>query len=412
MRQRSHTMQSEHGRRAGFTLVELVVVMGLLGFLLLALIQILVSSMRVWNWGESRTDLTARAALALDLTSRDLKDLEGLRSGASSHGRRAAFRVLQGTPGRPSQSGRLLADWVAINPAGKPAPIEDALEKPRSFDWYPQLRMVIRLDPVEADRLRRAKLRAEIIQEEGQLNPVELEARIAQELVASLLRPVGEVLLRVLPAALGEGAYLALHRNARLLDDAVQMRWVDGGESPAPGLPLLSNLLYVEFKFRSQSSATWSGDADEQGPEICWDSARAGRFPSAHWPLQFSLDLDGASLADPLDDIMPKAVRIFCVVDQGLDLTNPALLSYSIDARNKEIFVEFPERMAEEARFVKIGSEWVQFSGVTGNRLNGVRRGVRATKAVAHRRGARVHIGYSAVLILPIAVAREYHNND
>ena len=75
------------------------------------------------------------------------------------------------------------------------------------------------------------------------------------------------------------------------------------------------------------------------------------------------------------------------------------------------IEVRYPERLPNrEINYIKIGPEWIRYTGIDGRRLLGVTRGVRNTKARVHADGARIHFGREAVLRVPIAASRSYWN--
>jgi len=48
-----HDSLTRRKREGGFTLVELMVAMGILALLSLFLVRILTSSLAIWNWGEA-----------------------------------------------------------------------------------------------------------------------------------------------------------------------------------------------------------------------------------------------------------------------------------------------------------------------------------------------------------------------
>jgi len=403
-------------RASGFTLIELVVVMGLLAFFLLFLLTILRNSLRLWHTGEERLELEDRGALAVELATDDLTRMRGLFTKTYSTGRKSRAQALRGSRIGPSQAGRLRVDWVAFDKT-KPAPVEAALHDAERFEWYQRLRFVADLDPIESDRLLRADLRKRIAEERGVQDPGELDTLVSKEMNNLPVRPPGEIALRVIPSTLGDGAYLELHRSVHLLGENVQQRWVDDGELPALGEPLLSNLLYVQFLFRSQftrSLTVRSSMSTTHAPEWCWDSARAGTFPEKHPVLRFTLDLDQHSEFDPLDDVMPTAVRLLVVVDASADRAYTAQLADDLNERGKDIRVEFPDRLVlpEEGQpgYVKIGTEWIEFASLSGDKLTGVKRGVRFTRPRKHTRGARVHSGRTMIKRLELATSREYWN--
>ncbi|MFQ5506333.1 MAG: PilW family protein, partial [Planctomycetota bacterium] len=192
---------------AGFTLVELMIVMGLLSFFLLFLVEILRDSLSLWQQGEQRISLEGRGAAALDLLSRDIEQVQGVHGKSYKPGRKAKFRALSASKLGPARSGRLRVDWQAWLDHKTPAPAQAAFEIPLKLDWHQRLRMVCRLDAQETDRILRKQLRAKILKEEGQLGPAERENLVLQQIEAMAVRPLAEVCLRVLPEAAGDGSY-------------------------------------------------------------------------------------------------------------------------------------------------------------------------------------------------------------
>ena len=109
---------------------------------------------------------------------------------------------------------------------------------------------------------------------------------------------------------------------------------------------------------------------------------------------------------------MPLGVRVLAVVAEGPDKANYAILDEDIDSEADSIPVSFMDRLpdADEQPYIKIGKEWIRYTGITRGKLVGLSRGVRNTRAQAHREGSRVMGGLEVKLTLPISVAREYWN--
>ncbi|MFQ5506904.1 MAG: hypothetical protein ACE5F1_19200, partial [Planctomycetota bacterium] len=121
------------------------------------------------------------------------------------------------------------------------------------------------------------------------------------------------------------------------------------------------------------------------------------------------------SRTDPLDDVMPGAVRILVVVDEGPELASTAFLSRDIDQRSRSIEVEYPDRLplpeAGQPAHAKLGTEWISYQSLDGNRLSGVRRGVRHTAVRLHKSGTRIHSGRTMTRTLKLSQPREYWND-
>ena len=286
-----HDSLTRRKREGGFTLVELMVAMGILSLLSLFLVRILTSSLAIWNWGETRASLQARGASALEIGSEDFSQLLGLRTVSYGLGRQEAMRQAASP-----QSGRLVSSFLPYGQGGRVADPEDSYDSPKKYDWYPRVSMVVRFSPVEGRALLEKRLRAQILEEEGQLLPEVLKAQVQEAMAQAIPSNIGEVEIRVVPDADAESPYLSLYRSTRLLDEDAEKRWVDGADSPILGAPLFENLLYLEFLYRSQLTESFANNTRKGAPETCWDSCRAGDFSLDHRVLRFSLDLDEASL--------------------------------------------------------------------------------------------------------------------
>ncbi len=386
---------------AGFTLVELLIVMFLLTGFFFFLTQMLSTSLSIWQRGEERVALEERCGTTLRLVSDDFR------------------RLL--APGLGADGGRLVATAVAFADT-KPAEVDAALQNAQAFDWYPEWRFVTRVNKAEGRRMLEERERERVIAEEGRLDDLSLDERVRERLVDAPPAPPVECALRVLPTNEEHGCYLVLHRDVRLLSSThaavgaatsqePKKRWVDGGALPPAAEPLLRNVLHIEALFRSQWTESFDAEVGrEGGPERCWDSARAGLFASDHPVLNFSLDHSAESAIDARDDIMPSWIQFLVVVDEGPDAAYTALLAHGIDAATTDIRVEYPERLppVDEKGFLKIGAEWIQYRGHDGGNLRSVRRGARFTRARTHAAGARVHAGRQGVIRVPVPVAREY----
>jgi prepilin-type N-terminal cleavage/methylation domain-containing protein len=396
------------GRNGGFTLLELLVSMGLLSMFFVFLIQILSNGLRIWQTGEGRVALETRAQAALDLISNDFRRIAPLDDQVYDVSRDSRFKRL--TEGTVALGGRFRAEFQPFSSKGKRAKGAAVLEYPERYDWYPRVRFVSILRPAEADLLLRQSILQENGSGQGQESP-EFQTKLSAR--RGLKR--GELVLALEPE--GEGSpYLQLRRQVRLLDEKAKKRWVDAPvlEDLPGGKVLLTKILYAEFLFRSQFTEGFDRRSGSSGgPETCWDSSRAGSFLLEHPVLRFSLDLDTASKKDPLDDILPLGMQIRVTVDLGPGMADQAILTKDLDKDSDEIRIDYPERIpfpGSTGGWIKIETEWIHFKSIRGRDLVGVRRGGRNTIARPHSSGAKVHAGRETVLALPISIGREYWN--
>ena len=65
---------------------------------------------------------------------------------------------------------------------------------------------------------------------------------------------------------------------------------------------------------------------------------------------------------------------------------------------------------AFDGGFIKIGAEWLQYAQLSGDRLIGLRRGQRATKAIEHDSGSLIHVGRTIAFGAPILHAKDDWN--
>ena len=168
--------------------------------------------------------------------------------------------------------------------------------------------------------------------------------------------------------------------------------------------PVLSGLLHLEFRWWSQFTTDVDAEASRGGPETCWDTARAGLLSRDDAPPRFGLDLGADTLLRPLLHVFPRRVEVRMVIDRPPDEALCALLAAPVEETTNELLVDFPERLPypDRERFVKIGGEWIRYSGLDGKRLTGIKRGVRDTLPRAHAAGARLHSGREVQLVIPL----------
>ena len=397
---------------AGFTLLELVVVMGLLAGFCVMLVQLLTSGVRMFEEGEDGQALADRGADAARLVAQQWADMLG---------------PVSTQPGVPQS--RLLVQWVPLGWDGsllEPAAAssqrppgsssDDSLASPPTH-YVQMLRALVRIGEEEERELLERHWA-------GQLEGQGEDRGLASELARIPRGGRARLWLLPWPAGDGEGAYLQLRSGLFLPGTRI-----DTGEeevdpmqvvSPSDELsaelveqltePVLSGLLHVEFALWSQNTRGWDADPG-QGPELAWDSARAGWLLDPEGPTPgFSLDLGPQSLTDPTDDVYPRWVRITLVIGRSQRQPAEAILAQSLDERAVRLRVVNPDRLRQEGGFVKVGAEWIAYTGLQGNELTGLRRGQRGTAALAHRSGAPVRVGRTVRFALRLHHGRESWN--
>ncbi len=180
------------------------------------------------------------------------------------------------------------------------------------------------------------------------------------------------------------------------------------------GEVLIGNVLYLGFRFRTQTTVTWDdpppgtrpGRKAWQWPETIWDSTRGagveGVEPTSGRRRPFALARGPESLLVPSDDVFPEVVETTLVVEASdaralrTDLTKP------LSAADMEVHVASTRGFVDPSMgppyLLVGGTEWISYK-VKGKRSFKVdARGLRGTKASAHRKGAVVRSGTTFVM--------------
>ncbi|MEI6128741.1 MAG: type II secretion system protein [Planctomycetota bacterium] len=386
----------------GFTLLELVVVMGILSGFLLMLVQFLDSGVQLFSEGENGQALADRAEAARTAVDRELRSLRG--------------PGLDFEDGK--QSERLLAQML---PLGLPQ---------RSEPGAPQglvLRAAVQLSPQHEERIRHDAMLLRAITELGpKVSTDELAAR-ARELERKLpLRGTGRLLLLPWPKT-ADQSILELRIARFLPDQLVQIGEGDaidpfsvmvpgGPEWPALALftsteVLVDDVLHFELRFWSQNTQSFDDNGDK-GPERVWDSARAGWLSDTAMPPVFRLDRDPQSLDNPTDDVYPHAIRVIIVVASDERQTPDGLLARELEVDAQSLLLLNGERFpgATDGGFVKVEGEWLRYAQRIGDELTGLHRGQRGTRAVMHAPAARCRVGRTVEFTVSLAHAKDNWN--
>jgi len=189
--------------------------------------------------------------------------------------------------------------------------------------------------------------------------------------------------------------------------------------------PVFGGILHLSFEFwtrttkRSDSGGEAGGTSSrEVGPgdgglSPTWDSTR-GIMPAGAGPGRFYLARGAASLAEPTDDVFPRRVRVTLVLERVGKDAAARELDRSIGEEDKLIPVS-DTRFAKDAdpasRFVKIGTEWIRWSGRDRDGFVVDQRGARGTRKQPHAAGDLVHSGVTVIREIDIPSFREDWND-
>lgn len=385
----------------GFTLLELIVVMGILTGFLVMLVQFVDSGVTLFQRGESGQNLADRATAASRAVREVLQQVRG------------PSLQLQ-AEGRPP---RLLVQWLPFGlvPAAK------------ATDPHVQfLRASAQLDAATEVQLRRQQLVERVRTELGDVAAEAIAARVGELLATTPLVGHGGLWLFPWPQADDAGgSYLQLRVGRFLPDQLIHLdddRAVDPMTLPVPGsaeLPsplvqlhsrvLVEDLLYFELRFWSQYTDSW--DERSGGSELVWDSARAGWLGDGDGP-HFRLDRGPASLLDATDDVFPHAVHVLLVVGQDPRLAADGLLARDLALDDQALQLVNVDRFdgPADGGYVKVGPEWIHYDRVDGDELRGLQRGCRGSTAGVRPQGTGVRLGRTVEFTLPLLYGKDDWN--
>jgi prepilin-type N-terminal cleavage/methylation domain-containing protein len=384
---------SSQARQGGFTLLELVVVMGILSGFLVMLVQLVDAGLRLFGEGESGQALADRSSNAQRVIEDELRLLRGSATGRD----------------RDRVDARLLVQWLPIGLPPRPERGATRVQVIRAAAHLPADRELALVEPALASR---------VIAEHPELPAAEIEKRVAELLPSEPLAGIGNMLLLPWRQQGSDDALLELRVGWFLPGQLLPLRrdrFVDPFEVVVPGgeqlpatlveaitTPILKDLLHVEFWFWSQRTTSW--DEGAVGPERIWDSARGGWLVDELSGGTFAFDRGPWSLADGTDDIHPHAILVRCVVAQPPGEPAEGLLADAIADDAAALTLLDGERFPGpiDGGFAKVEGEWIRYAERDGDVLRGLRRGQRGTKAIPHAAGTRVHFGRSVQFVVPV----------
>lgn len=350
-------------RRAGLTLIELVLALGLFALLSMMVVQVLDSTLRVWGSAQGQRYAIGTHAM---LSSQILGELDQVASG---------------------ERGDLLVDWELFDTNGdlvatRPLPRVRFVRRATAADL---VRLGQReIDPTDPDT---ARIRG------GELPLVEV-------VYCALPRPLevtdaSGALPENLPGLPGD---VVLWRGERLVDDRSRPSAFDDGffqfGFPPPGSaePLHGGVLWFELQFAGRGTRLdrgWQVGATPQDAVRAWDARGGARLdPALH-------DFNRPYAALPSyrgEPLFPRRIRLVLEIEAPSDTERRATLARAVAPEDTEIVVDQPRHLPRPDTFVLVGEEWMRVVRVTGNRVR-VERGLRGSGALAHRPGTPLQSG-------------------
>ncbi len=348
--------------RGGFTLVELLLAVGLFSILILALLRLVDTSLTIWGRTDETRELSEMSAMVLDLLAEDVHALEG------------------------GPRGDLVADWVLFD-----LDQDGVTGAPR-----PRLRLVRNVDAADLERLVPRP-------EEGASTAETFERGLAE--VGWAWLPGGSS---------GDGRVLGtLWRGERDVSERETLSFLDPGffgpsGKPPPGSlhEITGGVLWFNAWFAGQTSVVHSAWQLGDGLSDCsasWDAWRKER-PNAELHA-FNLPAAGMPRAKDVP-LLPRRIRVELELEREHDLRLRTRLAEEVLVDATQILVQDGRKLPPRDALVLIDEEWMRVLAVQGNRL-AVERARRGTRATLHPPGTLVHHGWRTVREIPVSMTRE-----
>ena len=343
---------------SAFTLIEVVLALGLLSILFLALVRLLDTSLSIWNRTESGRELFEIGGTVMDLVD---EDLVGLETGPR---------------------GDLIADWAAFDVDGNEI---DGL-------FWPRMRFVKQASAAQLARL------------------------LGEETADPRRRDLVEVCWALLPprgADEDARALGTLWRGERLLNDTETLSFFDErffgtGGRPVPGAlrEVTGGVLWVEILYAAQTtklSDGWKRGTDLFEAAAAWDAWNKGRpdpevtdWNERHAGMPRAKDVP----------LMPRRIFVSLELERPSELKRRTRLAALFTNEEGTMRVGDGSRVPGPGTMLLIDEEWMEVTAVSGNRVS-VKRGRRGTRPMVHKPGTLVHHGARIAREIPIGGLRE-----
>ena len=350
-------------QQGGFTLLELMVSIGVFVLLAVVLVGLLQAALGTWDAGTSRKDVYERAQTVFTLLTRDLQalyavDVEGpddvvypLFGDADAEGRaRIRFVVVKGSIG--GAAARL---FDPTNRRGGTGGGSVSVSNPEA--WEPELvEVAYALDP---DPLQAVLWRADRPWDRRGNNSFFDDARF----------------------------------NARAFFPSARGEHIDKG------------ILHWEIQYWTRNTGSWTGPRPRKGvtarvagPEVRWDATRQyDPLFAFHKPVARDVCLD---------PVYPEMIRIGIVLEPQVGERTSSFLVAPVDASATEIPVASTRGFAPGPAFARVGKEWVFYQSATPGSIRGS-RGARGTKPQPHSAGEPIRTGLTFTTVVYIPMSRE-----
>lgn len=352
-------------RRAGFTLVELMIASGLLVILSLAVFQFLRRFTTLWQKSEERRELVEEASGVTELFAEDIASLVN------------------------GPRGDLVAEWVFFDTDGDDVP----------ETMWPRVRM-----------LRFAT--------ESEL------ARLQAGFDSAKKKHAGEGVLEVawlvMPAYVGKNEPDRRSEGIAMRGERLQggdgLSFFEPGFFDAANRPrqtpneVSGGVLWFGLEFATQTSLVFDGwklGAEYSDVATSWDAWNRGR-PSAD--RHFWNEPGKGMPKSGERALLPRRVRLTLEIERAEDHKRRTRLSAPTASSDATIEVEDGSRVPElRGTFVRIDAEWLEVVKVDERTVT-VRRGARGSNPVGHASGALVHFGRQVVREVPVRMHQEDWN--
>ncbi|MBI4601675.1 MAG: prepilin-type N-terminal cleavage/methylation domain-containing protein [Planctomycetes bacterium] len=390
-------------RSDGYTLLELMVAMGLLVFLGGGLASLLSYGVATWHEAETRGRVYEQARAVLERIAEDLRSA-CVRSHAAEGdswvrflcdadaGGRQRLRLVRAISGEAAdpvlrEGGRYLSVRTPAAADGR----DDAGEASEGLLAAPAgtMEVLYAQDPRPGKRTLWRGFRAPV----GGPDSLLIDKNVEE------------------PPAVKSEVRKALPVAAEKSDGAL----APGTEPPEPrpedvflsrvAAPIAEGVLFLGLSFWTPATNTWAPVPPKQsprpgepsGPSPWWDSTRAlletqGAAGDLVWKPR------PGSLEDPRDDLFPERVEVTLVLAAGggggaLGLRFAEDVAEGAKTLPLTAELELPEDPLE--RFVLVDDEWIEVDAAEGRTLSVKQggRGARLTRPARHDRGAPVELG-------------------